>query len=80
MENLGQIWFSGGKKITLKNVILKPQLNLIVTLHHQSWFDRKMTLDTHYYTNSMSALSQPLLTRFDQTLRVGSWDHLAQIQ
>ena len=43
-----------------------------------------MTVNTHPPThpthrNSMSVISQLLLTHFDQTLNVGSWDYLEQI-
>ena len=41
-----------------------------------------MTLDHHppppTHTNSMSVISWLLLTRFNQTLKVGSWDEQQQ--
>ena len=47
---------------------------------HKVGFDHKMSLHTPpHHTNSISVISQLLLTRFWWNFKIGSWEHLEQI-
>ena len=69
--------------VHIRNIVktpTQPQLNLTVG------FDTKITLHHHHppptpthHTNSMLAILNSYWPNLDQTLKVGSWDHLEQI-
>ena len=53
----------------------RPQPNITLV-----WFDMKMTLPPHPpHTNSMQQYLSCYCPDFDETLKLGSWEHLEQI-